>query len=125
MKNHPSEKQCPTCGGKGRIGKEKQPWYKITGLFDGSAKKVMKVGSHDILVRGMLYEEQGGEPELAICVAPQAIGEKQGLALRQTLEANLRTPVLLLTDNIHLCKLVPIEDEEADKVLDSQNEEKN
>lgn len=47
-------------------------------------------------------------PVLAVCTVPQSTLEEQGNLLRNMIEANLRTKVLLLTENIHLIKLKPI-----------------
>ena len=128
MKNHANQTQCPTCGGKGRIKRDAPRWHKIVDLFDGKAKKIMTVGGHGILVRGMLYSLemtkdkdghlQQGEPELAVCSVPQAIGGRYSAELGMLATANLVARPLILSDNIHLCKLEPITDEEAEEILE-------
>jgi hypothetical protein len=105
------------------------PWYKIECLFDQKAQKVMQIGDADILLREMYYvkSENGktGEPELAICQVPTAIGRAQGANLQHLLEANLRVPVVVLTNNINMVKLKAVTDEEAEKVLGKQWAEAN
>jgi len=59
-----------------------------------------------------------GEPELALCVVPPAISQQQGEALRMMLTANLRVPVVLLTDNVHLVQLKPISEAQAKAAFD-------
>ena len=61
-----------------------------------------------------------GEPEIAICQVPTSIGPSQGAMLQTLLEANLRVPVLVFTNNIGMAKLVEIPEEEAEKILKEQ-----
>jgi len=122
----------------------KPQWFKMAALFDFPSKRVAQVGDgEDVLIKGVRYRAEitcggcgksikvnqlntkdGGEdklelmPELAVCVVSRSILEEQGETLRRMLEANLRMPVLLLTDNVHLVKLKPISNAVAKSIMD-------
>jgi hypothetical protein len=66
-----------------------------------------------------------GEPDLAMCLVPPAVSDTQMAALQMMLKANLRTQVLLLTNNVHLVKLRPVTDKQANAIMqEDPNEEK-
>jgi hypothetical protein len=120
----------------------KPQWYRMMEFFDGPAKVVTSVNDADVLLQGVLYEavfpcphcnhkihmdkvnlkEDGRadlSPQLGLCLIPQeAISNQQGEALRRMLEANLRMPVLLISNNVQMVRLKPIMQAEADRILE-------
>ena len=88
-------------------------WYKLEALFDNKAMAVCKVEGGDVVLAGWVPPDN----EVAICLAPPCITHEQGLALQKLLEANLRAPVVVLTNNIHLAKLRPVTNAEAREIM--------
>lgn len=119
----------------------KPQWYQMRRFFDGPAKTITPVNDANVILQGVIYEanfacpkcghavhmdrirltEDGKadlSPQLGVCLIPQeAISNQQGEALRRMLEANLRMPVVLLSDNIQLVELRPIHQATADRIL--------
>ncbi|MBT8428296.1 MAG: hypothetical protein KJN79_00140 [Gammaproteobacteria bacterium] len=118
----------------------KPQWYRMTRFFDGDAQMVTEVGDAEVLLQGTIYEttvtcqcgnkihldriklrEDGRadlSPQLGMCLIPQeAVSNSQGDALRRMLEANLRQPVVLISNNVQLVQLKPIHQAEADRIL--------
>lgn len=93
----------------------KPRWWKLVALFDGPAKRVMDISGSPVLLQGTVNRD--GEDELAVCLVPAGTGPSQGEALRVLLEANLRTPVMVLGSNIHLCRLKQIGEAEAQAIM--------
>lgn len=118
---------CDLCLRKVKMGKPRtrkevpktESWYRMTTFFDNDAKTIMKVGEEDILLSGWVPPDG----DLALCLAPTSLSHDQGLALTKLLEANLRKPVLLLTNNVQLVKLKPITDGEAETIMESDKGE--
>jgi hypothetical protein len=75
----------------------------------------MEVADGDIALLGHLP----GTAECMVCVTPTSMTNEQGLALQKLLEAQFRPPkpVLLLTNNTYLCKLKPVTDFEAQRMM--------
>lgn len=120
----------------------KPQWYRMTEFFDGTAKAITNVNNADVLLQGVLYEvdfscpkcgakihldkiklrEDGTadlSPQLGLCLIPQeAVSNQQGEALRRMIEANLRMPVLLISNNVQMVRLKPIHQAEADRILE-------
>jgi hypothetical protein len=88
-------------------------WYRLEALFDRKAQTVMKVEGGDVVLAGFIPPEN----EVALCLAPPAITHEQGLALQKLLEANFRSPVVVLTNNVQLVRLKPITAAEARRVM--------
>jgi hypothetical protein len=106
-------------------GKKPSRWYRVEALWDGPAACVSQIGDVDILLQGMLYKtdpKAANEPELAACLVPPSMSESQIRSLNILLTANLRVPVLLLTNNIHLVRMRRITDDEAAKVMRAEKE---
>lgn len=125
----------------------KPQWYRMVDFFDGPAKAVTRVNEADVLLQGVLYEADfpcpkcGAKvhldkinlkendnadlsPQLGLCLIPQeAVGNQQGEALRRMLEANLRMPVLLISNNVQMVRLKPIMQGEADRILEGAGED--
>jgi hypothetical protein len=101
---------------RSELGAGQGKWYQVVALFDGEAKRVMTVAQHDIVVRGTLNLGESYE-QLAVCMMPQGLPQSHLEPIRQAVEGNLRLPVLLLTDNVHLCKLKPLTEKQATKLL--------
>ena len=125
-------------------------WFRMEALFDGPAKRIQVLENTDVLLRGVKYRGEitcgccghtiktaqlsvkGGiedkldlTPELAICTVPPAIMEEQAEFLRITSEAQLRMPVMLLTDNVHYVRLRPISGGLAKKLQEQSLEKLN
>lgn len=66
-----------------------------------------------------------GEPELALCLVPPAVSDGQSAALQMMLQANLRTSVLLLSNNVHLVRLNPVSDKVAAKLMEGDTDDKD
>lgn len=69
-----------------------------------------------------------GEPELALCLVPPAVSDGQSAALQVLLEANLRTSILLLSNNVHLVRLKEVSEKHAAKIMgdtDGDKKEEN
>ena len=135
---------------KKRAGELRKPtWYRMVSMFDGAAKRIAVLGKGgEALLRGVRYSAKvvcgkcghtidmnslrvkGGvedrlelSPELAVCTIPTSVTESQGEALRRMLEGNLRMPVLLISDNIHLVQLKPIITKIAKTIMDEAADE--
>lgn len=92
-------------------------WYEVVSMFDGEAKKILEVAGHDVVVRGTLRLGEEYE-QLAVCMIPQLNYPMSQLeVIRQATEASIRLPVLLLTDNVQLCRLRRITDKQAAKLM--------
>ena len=98
---------------------KKPQWYKLIALYDEPAQKIMEVEQHDIVLTGMEYLSDG-EPKLAVCSVPTSLPDNMGEPLRRLLEANLRCPVLVLTNNVQLAQLKRISFAEAKAILDKR-----
>jgi hypothetical protein len=118
---------------------KKTAWFQLKGLFDDPAKKVMELNKTNVICQGEIYEgvfkcDCGAEhklenikicderlqlcPTLMFCmVPPEAIGNAQGNQLQAMLQANLRAPVMVLTNNIQLVQLEEIDEETAKKLM--------
>lgn len=117
----------------------------MVSFFDDQSQVVTEVNDAKIVLQGVIYEAQvacpscgkkihldratvaGGRldlsPQLGLCLIPQdAVSNNQGEALRRMLEANLRMPVLLLTDNVSMVRLRPIHEGEAQRILDGEGD---
>lgn len=57
------------------------------------------------------------ENEVAVALVPPAITHEQGVALQKLLEANMRAPVMVLTNNVQLVQLRPIPEARAREAL--------
>ena len=88
-------------------------WYKLECFWSGEAQPVMKVNDENVLLVGWIPPDN----DVAVCLVPPSVGQEQGLALEKILEANLRAPVLVLTNNTQLVKLAPISDAEAQRIM--------
>jgi hypothetical protein len=95
-----------------RAGQRPQ-WYKLEAFFDGKAQTVCDVNGEDVVLAGWIPPEN----EVAVCLAPTSITHDQGMALEKLLEANFRSPVVVLTNNIQLVKLKPVLDSVARKLI--------
>jgi hypothetical protein len=63
----------------------------------------------------MLYRDRDGEPELAIVQVPaEGFSEEDASSLHKLVTANLRVPVLLLSNNVTMVKLKPITNKRAE-----------
>lgn len=88
----------------------KPRWYRMEAYFDGEAQKVCQIGDEQVYL-------SGGDDDLLICLAPPSITAEQGEALRKLLEANFMRSVLVLTNNIQLVKLKPVNGKVAEKIM--------
>jgi hypothetical protein len=128
-----------------KLAIRKPQWYRMVEFFDGPARVVTSVNDADVLLQGVLYEvdfpcpkcgatvhldkiklqEDGTadlSPQLGICLIPQeAVSNEQGEALRRMLEANLRMPVLLISNNVQMVQLKPISKAAADAILQEES----
>jgi hypothetical protein len=129
------------------IAIRKPKWYRMTQFFDGASQVVTEINDAEVLLQGVLYEavfpcpkcgakvhmdkiklkEDGTadlSPQLGLCLIPhEAIGNQQGEALRRMLEANLRMPVLLISNNVQMVRLKPISQQAAHEILKGANED--
>jgi hypothetical protein len=92
---------------------KKEQWYKMVAMFDSDAKAVMQVGGENILLCGWVPPDM----DCAIVLVPTSITQEQGLAIEKIIEANLRKPVLVLSQNTQLVRLKPISDGLAEKIM--------
>jgi hypothetical protein len=123
---------CPSCGHKIRMDKvklrkEDTDWKVWTheiadmlaevdwsepGARGTAAKRIMD------MVQQMFWSQVDLTPHLGMCLIPQeACSNAQGEALRRMLEANLRMPVLLMSNNVQMVRLRPVSKAEADRIL--------
>ena len=122
-------------------------WYRMEAFFDGKAQAVTEVGDAQIVLQGTIYEGAVAcpacdakvhldkitltkdaradlSPQLGICLIPQeAVSNTQGEGLRRLLEANLRMPVVLISNNVQLVQLRPIHEAEADRILSGEGDD--
>jgi len=125
----------------------KPQWYRMQAMFEGAAHLVTEINDAEVLLQGVFYEADfpcpkcgtkvhldrinlRGDghadlsPQLGIClIPPEAASNAAGEALRRMLEANLRMPVLLLSNNIHMVKLKPIPEAEAKRIMEGAGDE--
>lgn len=92
---------------------KKPHWYTMESFFKSDSQLVMKVGDEDIVLCGWVPPYN----EVAVCLVPSSITQQQGLALQKILEANLRAPVLVLTNNTQLVRLKQISESEAIRIM--------
>jgi hypothetical protein len=93
---------------------KKPHWYRMESFWEKNAQSVMKVGDEDIVLCGWVPPYN----DVAVCVVPPSITQQQGLALQKILEANLRAPCLVLTNNTQLVRLKQIPEAEALRIME-------
>lgn len=100
-----------------RVKPEKAPrqeqWYQLTGLWDGQAKEVIKLGEEQVVMLGFLPPRM----EVAVCVVPPSVTTEQGEAVTKLLEANFQKPVVVLSNNIQLARLRPVSAKRAREMM--------
>lgn len=94
-------------------------WYRLAAFYSEPAKEIIKAGDHGILLQGLQYDQQG-EPILAVCSVSCAVAPDQGRQLERLLQANLRMPVLILTDNVKLARLQRISEAQARAIMNQE-----
>jgi hypothetical protein len=126
---------CPKCGAtvhmdKIRIKKDDARWEKWTESIAEAIQSMVKahpaaVAEHLMgMFQQMIFDKIDLSPQLGMCLIPQeAVGNQQGEALRRMLEANLRMPVLLMSNNVQMIRLKPIMQAEADRILEGAAED--
>jgi len=96
-----------------------EQWYRMTAFWDDDAKSVMKVGDADIALCGWVPPDM----DVAVVLVPTSVTQEQGLALQKIIEAQVRKPVLVLTNNTQLVRLKPISDSAAKKLMEKSDGE--
>jgi hypothetical protein len=101
----------------GKRPASKRPrWHKLVSFFDGAAKSILQVNDADVVLQGWVPPDN----ECAVVLVPTSVTHEQGLALQKIIEAQLRRPVLVMTNNTQLVRLRPITDAEAKRVMEQE-----
>jgi hypothetical protein len=85
----------------------------MVSFFDGETQEVAQMGEEQILLPGWVPPDN----DCAVCLVPTSITREQGVALQKLLEANLRTKVMVLTNNVQLVRLKAISDKDAAEIM--------
>lgn len=94
----------------------KEQWYRMTSFFENSSKRVMSVQDEDVLLCGWIPPDM----DCGIVLVPPSVTQDQGLALEKIIEAQLRKPVLVMTNNTQLVRLKPITDALAKQIMEGE-----
>lgn len=95
-------------------------WYRVDAVWQGEGMEPVEVAP-GVVVRRMLYREAGGEPELAVLRVPmRELSQNMVAQFVRGCEAALRVPVLALSDGVELVRLVPMTQEDAQRMIDGK-----
>ena len=95
----------------------KECWYQLVSFFETDGKSIMSIDGENVLLSGWLPPDY----DCAVVVVPTSVTQEQGIALQRLMEANLRHPVLVLTNNTQLVRLKPISDQLAESIMRSES----
>jgi hypothetical protein len=88
-------------------------WYRVDAVWRDGDGAPVAIGA-GVIVRRMFYRTEGGEPELAVLSVPMgAVSPQMSNEFVRACEAALRVPVLALSDEVRIARLVPITKAEA------------
>ncbi len=89
-------------------------WYRVDAVWRDGDEAPVAIGD-GVVVRRMFYRTEGGEPELAVLSVPMgAVSPQMSHEFVRACEAALRVPVLALSDEVRIVRLVPITKDEAE-----------
>ena len=90
-------------------------WYKMAAFWSEDAQEVMKVNDEGVLLCGNLPPDN----DVAVVLVPTSCTQEQGMAIQKMMEANMRGPVVVLSNNTQLVRLEPISDAEAKQIMEA------